>query len=72
MKHCKGICPNALSVSVGVVKMMKRTRYGIVKIAIKPGSGSTLVNKIRYSKWIETFNVALLSRNCYGKQLQFY
>ena len=44
----------------GVVKMMKRlTQYGVVKIAIKPISGSTLTNSTKESikAQLKKFNV---------------
>ena len=56
----KGIYPNALSVSAWGGEDDETPRYGIVKIAIKPGSGSTLTDqtKLDIVNGLKPFNVA--------------
>ena len=56
----KNIYPNALSVSAWGGEDDETPRYGIVKIAIKPGSGSTLTDqtKLDIVNGLKPFNVA--------------
>ena len=71
----KQIYPNALSVSSWGGEDDETPRYGIVKIAIKAGSGSTLTDqtKLDIVNGLKPFNVASVKPEIVDpKQLQFY